>query len=394
MRKISANYIFAESGKWLKNGIIHLNDENIITKVQHTEGVLQEEANLEFYNGVLCPAFVNTHCHLELSHLKHNIQKHTSLPDFINQIHKKRNAESATILKAARSADSLMFANGIVAVGDIVNNETVIEIKKNSKIRYISFLETFGLNEALIEERWENTLALLKLYENSHLEASIVPHAPYSVPDVLLKKITDFATANNGIISFHNQETESENSLFQNETGILVESFREWGLSVAGISGRGKNSLPNILTKLPAGLHTLLVHNTFTTEDDILQATNYFQNLFWVFCPNANLYIENKLPNVSLFTKHNQTITIGTDSFASNSNLSVLEELKTLQRFFPEISTNELLTWATINGAKALKIENRFGTFQEGKQSGVNLITPFNFKEMKLLPESKIQRLV
>jgi cytosine/adenosine deaminase-related metal-dependent hydrolase len=65
---------------------------------------------------------------------------------------------------------------------------------------------------------------------------------------------------------------------------------------------------------------------------------------------------------------------LGTDSLASNHQLSVLEEMKTLQQYFPHLSTATLLQWATINGARALQMENELGSFEQGKKPGIVLI--------------------
>ncbi len=67
-------------------------------------------------------------------------------------------------------------------------------------------------------------------------------------------------------------------------------------------------------------------------------------------------------------------IVVGTDSLASNHQLNILEELKTISRNFPGIPLEKLLQWATINGAKALQADALFGSFEKGKQPGIVLI--------------------
>jgi cytosine/adenosine deaminase-related metal-dependent hydrolase len=67
-------------------------------------------------------------------------------------------------------------------------------------------------------------------------------------------------------------------------------------------------------------------------------------------------------------------ICIGTDSLASNHTLSVAEEIGVIQKHFPHIPLEKLLQFGTINGAKALKIEDVFGSFEKGKKPGVNLL--------------------
>ena len=91
-------------------------------------------------------------------------------------------------------------------------------------------------------------------------------------------------------------------------------------------------------------------------------------------CPKANLYIENSLPDYSIFDV--EKLCLGTDSLASNSSLSILEELKVLQEN-TDFDINTLLKIACKNGAEALGLKD-LGTFEKGKTPGVNLINNLN----------------
>jgi cytosine/adenosine deaminase-related metal-dependent hydrolase len=127
---------------------------------------------------------------------------------------------------------------------------------------------------------------------------------------------------------------------------------------------------------------------------DELKKIRPVNNTFWVLCPNSNLFIENQLPPVALFRDEQLNICLGTDSLASNHQLSILSEMVTLQQNFLEISFGEILGWGTLNGARALKIDHHFGSFGKGKKPGVNLITGFDFKTMKLSGNSSVKRLL
>jgi len=128
----------------------------------------------------------------------------------------------------------------------------------------------------------------------------------------------------------------------------------------------------------------LLVHNTVTEQQDIDFAERYFKNLFWCLCPNANLYIEKRLPDVALFRKNGCKITLGTDSLASNHQLSIFEEIKTIQQHFPEVPLDELIRWGTLNGAHFLELTNEHGSFEKGKKPGVVLVENIDIPALKL----------
>jgi len=392
-RKIAAHYLCPIVDKPIKNGIITIDESGKILDISEPSGSLDRIAGLEFYSGILVPGFVNTHCHLELSHMKSKIPMHTGLPGFVSQINKHRQADSESIIKAAIRADISMQYNGIVAVGDISNNENTFTVKKESKIHYHSFLEIFSLNPALANEKFEQAVELENILTNLKLSASIVPHAPYSVTPEMFKLIEKHAFENKKAISIHNQETKSENEFFQSKSGELAELFVKAGFNLDGIKATGKNSLESIMIHLPKSVKIILVHNTFTQKEDIEKASAYFENLYWAMCPNANLYIENKLPDIPLFYKMGQKITLGTDSLASNHQLSILEEMKTIHQYYPEIPINELFKWATLNGAEALDLSVKFRSFEIGKTPGINLIHNFDIQNFRIKPESQLKKL-
>jgi cytosine/adenosine deaminase-related metal-dependent hydrolase len=95
---------------------------------------------------------------------------------------------------------------------------------------------------------------------------------------------------------------------------------------------------------------------------------------------------------VELFVQNNLNVVIGTDSLASNHQLSILEELKTISKNFPEIETETLLKWATINGARALQMESDLGSFEKGKTPGILLIE--NVDDKKITEGSKVKRIL
>jgi imidazolonepropionase-like amidohydrolase len=91
------------------------------------------------------------------------------------------------------------------------------------------------------------------------------------------------------------------------------------------------------------------------------------------------------LPPIELFRKNNCAIVLGTDSLASNWRLNILDEIKTIRKNFPEIPLQELLGWATINGAKALEMDDQSGSFEKGKKPGIVLINEENLSAKKIL---------
>ena len=394
MRKISANYIF--TGKQvLKNGIIEIDNNGKIIDVIDTNGNLREEASLEFYSGVIVPGFINAHCHIELSHMKGAINNETvkGLPGFIDEIISKRNFPD-DLEETIKKADKEMQLVGIVAIGDISNTDDSFNVKKNSKIFYQTFIETFTTDNKSAKSAFEIAKKNKEILDKLNLASTIVPHASYTVPDALYSKISNFEKGKKKIISIHNQETEGEDFVIQSQTGKLADVLIGKGFNFDDFTFKGNNSLEHTLFNQNKNDNILLIHNTFSTKENVEFAEKFSKNIYWVFCPLSNLYIEKTLPNLPLFFKKNVKTCIGTDSYASNTELSILSELKTITKHFPQISFEKLIEAACLNGAKSLNIDNKFGSIEIDKTPGLNLISNFNFNKMALTEKSSVKVLV
>jgi cytosine/adenosine deaminase-related metal-dependent hydrolase len=388
IRKISAHYIYTNCGAPLKNGIIVLDHSGTVTDLIDTGGKLQESEKLEFYDGILTPGFINAHTHIELSHLHKKVPTGTGLTGFIQKLEQIRN--EGDVVPSIKAAERELLNNGVVAIGDIVNADYSIEIKKQGRLLSHSFVEVFASNPANAAHAYSKGEILYHKLHGSGLNCSITAHAPYSVSPALWDKISTNREGNPLIWSIHNQESQDENLLFLNKTGKFSETLPNFNPSFSSWEAPGKTSLAHLIPYFSVPEKILLVHNTFTTAADLDALNVYKDKAFLVLCPKSNLYIENSLPDANLFDRKGYTIAIGTDSLASNNNLSILEEMMILQEQCG-IPFEKLITWATINGAKALGFEKQTGSIQIGKKPGVNLISNFNFTSKTLTTKSTIK---
>lgn len=397
MRRISAHLILDGRGNCYSKGILTIGQDGTILDIEDTGGVLRESAEIEFFSGAIVPGFVNAHCHLELSHMQNSFQAGTGFVPFLKQIVTERAANTDTIQSAAEKADILMYRNGIVAVGDISNGTSAFEVKQNSKIDYHTFIEALGFSPDRAEKAFEWVKNCLAIAGSMGLKASIVPHAPYSVSTSLFNSIAQEATMNGKVLSLHSQESIEEDELYLSGSGGLTNHLRvNLGIDTSFFIPSGENALRSTLKLLPSGNNLLLVHNLFTQESDIeyIDSIRSLSKTWFVLCPGSNLFIQNRLPDVRLFRKRLLQIGLGTDSLASNHQLSILEEMTLLQVAFPEISMDELTTWATYNGAKALQIDDWAGSIEVGKRPGINLLTGVDLTNKKLLPGTGVRKLI
>ncbi len=391
---LSADYIFPVSTTPIKNAILLLEEDGTIVDVLKNKDQLPTDSIVDYHRGIICPGFVNAHCHLELSYLKGRIQEGKGLAGFIKELVRERASSEISITEAAEDADAEMVSNGIVLVGDIVNNDMTIPVKNASRIRYHSFIEIFDLHQDRADETFENGKNLFEKYEKAGLSCSIVPHAPYTVSKRLLKLISEFAYENNSLLCIHNQETEGENEMFLTASGKFLESLQAVSKAFDNWEPTGFRSLPSVFSHLPKCNKIQLVHNTFSTTEDIRWAHLYNLFVWWCICPNANMYIEKRLPDMPMFRNEVAKITVGTDSYASNKSLSILDELKCIQKSFPEIPLRELIKWGTLNGAEFMGLQSVYGSFEKGKRPGINLIANLDLEKLSLTNSSYVLPLI
>lgn len=371
MRFLSAPHIHPVSSPVLTDYVLLVEDDGKIAGLLPASEVGRD--NIEHFEGALVPGFVNAHCHLELSHLRGLFPEKTGLPDFLNKVVSQREADAVEVLAAMQEADKEMWENGIVAVGDICNKADSFPVKAESRIYYHSFVELLAFNPDRADKALAEGNLLLQQLNSLGLSASLVPHAPYSVSPALLYLITRQCAEAGQPTSIHMLESNDETEFFVQGTGLYRRLYHEMGMDIDFFEPSGTTSLDTLLPWMHPRANTLLVHNTIATTTDVEQANTRHKNLWWCFCPNANLYIEDRLPDVPHLTTaiDPDRITLGTDSLASNHGLSIYNEMQVLLTRFPSLTLEEVLPWATLNGARFLGIDSRFGTFETGKQPGV-----------------------
>lgn len=330
--------------------------------------------DVESFNGILSPGFINCHCHLELSHLKNVIPPHTGLIDFLCSVVTKRGFEQELIQEEIRKAEQEMYENGIVAVGDIGNTADTAAVKRNSKIRWHNFVEVLGFTDEKASSNLQQYSAVAEQLK-THQRTSLVPHAPYSISPLTFQLIND-ATAGQ-IISIHNQETAAEDELYKTGAGDFLRLFQIFGFNGSPFPVTGTTSIRSYLPYFNKQQTVFLIHNTCMPEEDVRWANEYSAandlQLVYCLCINANLYIENKVPPVVYFQQQHCHLVLGTDSYSSNWQLSIAKEIQALLQH-TAVTAEQALQMATLNGAKALQWQQDLGSFEKNKQPGIVLI--------------------
>lgn len=370
MKYYAADVVLPVAGPAIKMGIVAMNPDGIIQGLFQPGEIAEDK--VERFKGVLIPGFINAHCHLELSHMRGVIPRHTGLPKFVaNVINSRGGDQEQAMEEAIERADRQMYEQGIQAVGDHVNTALTAKIKEQSPMTYHTFVEVMALHQADVQARVDQAKEIEFHFDFRH--SSVTPHAPYSGSKHLFKALKRLVGEDN-ILSVHNQESEEENKLFRYKKGEFLDFYAQMGMDVSEFKAQARNSLQSYLPYIPIKNKLILVHNTYTSLKDLDFVERLGRSVYFCFCPKANLYIEGRLPKIENFLWGGQRLVLGTDSLASNDTLDILEELKTIHEAFPDLEFSQTIQWATRNGAEALGLQEHLGTLEVGKKPGLVLL--------------------
>lgn len=375
MRRIASHYTLI-NGALERGVVVEIDDHGTITHISQPENI-DSMAGVEFHPGILIPGMVNAHCHLELSYLRGAIAEATGFAGFAREIGRVRgNYTQEERLHAASVADSAMWHEGVEAVLDIANDALVMPIKERSKIEYHTLFEVFGLTAKSIEAQE----AMAAQYHR----CGVTTHSTYSIQDEVFKSI---AKRGNEPLSIHFLESMDEVELYRHH-GSLWEWYSKMGWECDFL--HYEHPARRIVESVPSDRNTLLIHGCMASAHDVDTIAAHFSTpTTWVLCPESNRYISGSTPPINMLRCAGEQIAIGTDSLASTRHISMVENM----RLLGDIPLGELLTYATLNGAKALGIDDRKGSIEVGKQPGLAVISGVDLHHMRLTEESVCSRI-
>ena len=392
-RRVAASFVYTlDSDAPIRNGFVEYDAED-----GRILAVGECGPDEEVRQGAVVPGFVNSHCHIELSHLHGKFRKGTGMAGFIDQINALRDWAGADV-KARLTQEWMdkMWKDGVSAMSDISNDDSSFKVKSSHKIYTRTFLEVFGSEPEMCEGVMSDVTKLKETADAEGIDAALTPHSCYTMSPQLLSA-SAAAGLESGYLSYHSQESQEEEDLLISGSGAMYENRKRSGMSTPPVTG--ESSLKYFIDRLAAAKpapydeHILLVHNVCLKQDDIDAAKRVMNNVYWAVCPLSNIFIHNALPPIPLMRKNGLAITVGTDSLSSNDDLDMVKELVCIKQNFAEVPMNEILVWACLNGARFLSKEDTLGSIAPGKTPGIVFVSNVD-EEGSFTADSRSERLV
>ncbi|MBU4344064.1 MAG: amidohydrolase family protein [Proteobacteria bacterium] len=331
--------------------------------------------------GAIMPAFVNAHTHIELCALKGRALFDKGFRPWLKQLINLRDAEEMeNLLTCAKQGVKEMIESGTGVVGEISTLGITKEILANSSLAGIWFKEYLGNNSIV------KTVCNEK---KGRFATSFAAHAPHTTAPKLLVNLKNAAKKKNLPLSIHVAESEDEIRFLSTGKGEWADFLSKRGIDFSGW-GLPVKSPVKYLNRL--GLldkKTIAVHLIHADKDDFEILLRY--NVCACLCFRSNHYLHQRLPNLTGMLGAGLKPCLGTDSLACVDSLNMFDETAFISDAFPLVPPSEILAMATINGANALSVEDRFGTLDPGK-CGQFVYVPVNASNKSGLLEAIVNK--
>jgi cytosine/adenosine deaminase-related metal-dependent hydrolase len=322
-------------------------------------------------DAVLLPGLINAHTHLELSHLAHlaRLPAPASFTEWLALLIAERakaavdtEATELRVAAAARIVLATQEKEGVVAIADISNTGLTRSLASEFNGRLLCFGEYLRLRADAVAG------ALLRLHAEPDTHCC-TGHAPYSTHIDLLRGLKARANRLGHIFPIHIAESAAEIQLLRSGQGELRSFLEQRGLWDDSLQV-GETGAVNYLHRY--GLidsNTLCVHCVHLAEDEIDLLVKFRAKV--CLCPGSNAYLGVDTAPVELLLRKGIRPALGTDSLASNPELSLWREMRLLAELHPALASADLLTMATLSGATALGLERHLGSLEPGKEAAV-----------------------
>jgi cytosine/adenosine deaminase-related metal-dependent hydrolase len=375
---LRARWVFPVDGPPIQDGVVRVANGRIISVESYRLG----EAVTDLGNVALLPGFINAHTHLEFSLLDKPLGKAgMRFADWIGEVvaFRRQLAAKGTDLAAySRQATAAGLREsteaGVAGLGEIATAQWPAECFDSCRdIQGTVFLELLGLAPERIEPLLLAAEQHISTGKDSPFRHGLSPHAPYTVHPDLLQKVCDLSARKQVPLAMHLAESFEELELLRSHSGPLVERLKELSAWHSGSLPRGIRPL-DYLEMLAAAHQVLVIHGNFLARDELEFIAARRGTMSVVYCPRTQAFFPHAAYPLAEMLACGVRVAIGTDSRASNPDLSILSELRHIARHHPAIAPEEILKMGTLYGAEALALEDQLGSLAPGKKAAFTVV--------------------
>lgn len=325
-------------------------------------------------NVAIVPGLVNAHTHLEFSRLKEPLRPPDPFTTWIQRVVAYRRDAATDLDDSILEGYEQSRHSGVTTLGEIAATDWPETQLPQGGPQAIVFRELRGL----LPEKKEDQLAIARRYlqtagATERIIHGISPHAPYSVHPDLFGELVDLAEQFSAPLAVHLAETRAELELLSDHRGEFVPTLENFGVWTKEAIPKGSRPL-HYLRRLATLPHALVAHGNYLSPDEIDFVARH-PNVAVVYCPRTHAFFGHAQHPWQQLLKQGATVAVGTDSRASNPDLSVWQELCFLHQRNPKCDPRLLLQMGTILGARALGVGHDTGSVTPGKAANLAVVS-------------------
>nr|CCA24424.1 5methylthioadenosine/Sadenosylhomocysteine deaminase putative [Albugo laibachii Nc14] len=343
--------------------------------------------HIELPNRILLPGLINSHSHAALNLLR-GISDDKTLFNWLTEDIWPTEAKFVGrefLETGVEHAIAEMLRGGTTCFNDMYFLDTTAQVVERCQMRamlgnpILEFASAYGSDaRQYLNTATRSLKDAQKRDKRDLIQYSIAPHAPYTVSDASFSEVKKISERFQVPIHLHLHETKME----CDDSESLTKSMS---------CHQSQKKLRPVANLIRLGLlsrRLIAVHMTQLTELEMDQIAEAQVNV--IHCPTSNLKLASGICPVEKLLEKGVNIALGTDSAASNNTLDMFAEIK-LAAILAKIKSGTCtsvpatiaLEMATINGAKALGMEEEIGSIEIGKSADIIAIA---FDSIEMLP--------
>jgi len=362
---VRAKVVVTMGGPPIENGAVVVSDDRIVDvgKFSDVAKMHSEKEIVDLGEQALLPGLINAHCHLDYTCLRGKIQRQKSFADWIRAINEEKAELTAKDYLASINegfAEAKRF--GTTTIANLTGFPELVS-QVEAPIRAWWFAELIDLRSPIDAE---NLNAICIQVSRATKSWGLAPHAPFTASASLYRQCEEIAKRENVLLTTHLAESREEMSMFRDAKGELYDFLKEIG------RGMGDCGEPTPLEKFIGCLEGngradwLLVHLNELSERDFDALGKYHDRLSIIHCPRSHYYFGHSQFQFGKLRELGFNICLGTDSLASNDDLSLFAEMRAFEKEFPAVRPEEILEMVTVNSAGALRKQDALGRIRRG----------------------------
>ncbi len=333
-------------------------------------GGLSADEYIDLRPLVLMPGLINCHTHLEEGVLRSKVEECSSFTGWYARTAKYlAGSDIAKRINAVRLGCRESLFYGVTTVADTASTGASFLVLREEKIRSLVFLHFKGLIPWQAQTEFELVRSRIHLLEGVFPMEQIgfSPEAPYSASLELYRHAIKESKNCNALFQTHLAESGEEFEMFSSHTGPLYEFSQR--IHAQDLHDHTRGPLPFLVKNNLAPMRSLVLHGNYLTSEDLEILAR--RRISLVHCAQSHSYFGHRDFPFQSALDSGVNICLGTESLASSATLNLFDDMYMIKRKNPNLEAARILRSATVNGAKALGLENRIGVLEPGMEADV-----------------------